>query len=88
MLIFSGCDRESIYAPEELSWKRSALCELAQSIYRSTDSGASWTKTTTGLSHQYVRNLAIDHEGYILTGTGSDGVYRSSMTVDELVQGF
>jgi len=46
-------------------------------VYRSTNSGTSWTPVNSGLEDLWVRNLSMSNGG-IFAGTQSKGVYRST----------
>ncbi len=47
-------------------------------VFRSTNSGNSWTQQKVGLGAVNVRALALDSKGVVFAGTYSDGIFRSS----------
>ena len=46
-------------------------------VFRSTNNGATWPPSTTGLTNPFVRSLAINASGHLFAGTWGDGVFRS-----------
>ena len=50
-------------------------------IFRSTDSGETWTEVNNGLTDTNVRAMAINSAGDIFAGTWSGGVFRSTEMV-------
>jgi photosystem II stability/assembly factor-like uncharacterized protein len=51
---------------------------LSGGVFRSTNSGASWTQQKVGLGAVSVLALAIDSKGVIFAGTAYDGIFRST----------
>jgi hypothetical protein len=47
-------------------------------VFHSTDSGAHWIQSNSGMLSSFVTCLAINSSGHIFAGTFSEGVYRST----------
>ncbi|NNC76180.1 MAG: hypothetical protein HKN93_11815 [Acidimicrobiia bacterium] len=51
--------------------------DIASGVYRSTDSGVTWTPINNGLRTRAVNDLAISHDGgHLYAATEGEGVYR------------
>lgn len=47
-------------------------------LFRSDNSGAAWTRMTSGLGHPRVKALEVNSKGIVFAGTWGGGVYRST----------
>lgn len=55
----------------------SVLVGTSYGIYRTNDSGTTWTKDNTGLTCKDVWSLVIDQHGRVFAATNGGGVFRS-----------
>ena len=60
------------------------LGTFGNGIYESTDMGATWIQTNSGLKDQKILSLGITSDGYLLAGTSSWGIFESNSPVTSI----